>query len=92
MRSHNPRLLAAVAAGAGVLLLAVTLFRSYGVIDALVMVLVVAVLAGMYRLRRYARAELLYRHRGELRRSTPDTESEPLGHRPTQDRRVTDRV
>jgi hypothetical protein len=56
----------AVAAIAAVLALAVTLLAIRGVMDALLMIVIVAVLASMYLLRRYARAVLLYR-----RRSTP---------------------
>jgi hypothetical protein len=57
-------------AAAAVLALAVALFVRRGVIDVLLMILMVAALVGMYLLRRYARAELLYR-RAELRRRRP---------------------
>ncbi|GIM89862.1 hypothetical protein [Paractinoplanes toevensis] len=70
MRFRNLRVSWALAAGAAVVLSAVTLLVSRGVIEALVFVLVVAALAGMYRLRRYARAELIYRHRAEPRGPT----------------------
>jgi 4-amino-4-deoxy-L-arabinose transferase-like glycosyltransferase len=67
MRFRKPRLVSMVAAGTTVLVLAVTLLASRRVIDALVLIFIVAALTGMYRLRRYARAELLYRHRTEPR-------------------------
>jgi hypothetical protein len=44
-----------------VLALAVTLYLVGRVVDVLLMILVGAALVGMYFLRRYARAELLYR-------------------------------
>ena len=66
MQLRNSQRASAVAAIAAVLALAVTLLATRGVIDALLMIVIVAVLAGMYLLRRYARAVLLYR-----RRSTP---------------------
>jgi hypothetical protein len=61
MPVRNSRLASGVAAIAAVLALAVTLLVSRGVIDALLMIVIVAVLAGMYMLRRHARAVLLYR-------------------------------
>lgn len=64
----------AVAAIAAVLALAVTLLATRGVIDALLMIVIVAALAGMYLLRRYARAVLLYRRRSTPRRRHPDGE------------------
>ena len=59
-----------------VLALAVTLYLVGRVVDVLLMILVGAALVGMYLLRRYARAELLYQRLG-------------LGHRehPSQPRR-----
>jgi hypothetical protein len=71
----------AVAAIAAVLALAVTLLATRGVIDALLMIVIVAVLAGMYLLRRYARAVLLYRRRSTPRRRHPD--GEPVSSAPT---------
>jgi hypothetical protein len=44
-----------------VLVLAVTMLVARGLVDALLMIAVVAVLAGMYMLRRYARAQGIYR-------------------------------
>lgn len=43
---------------------AVALLVSRGVVEALLLIAVVAALTGMYLLRRYARAELLYRRLG----------------------------
>ena len=53
---------------AAVLVAATILLVSRGVADALLLILVVAVLTGLYMLRRYARAELLYRPLAERRR------------------------
>jgi hypothetical protein len=74
MRFRKPRLLSAVAAGAAVVLLAVTLLVRNGAIDALVLILIVAALTGMYSLRRYARAKLLYRRRAEPEPVSDDSE------------------
>jgi hypothetical protein len=49
------------AAFAPVLAYSVTLLATRGVIDALLTIVIVAVLAGMYLLRRYSRVVLLYR-------------------------------
>ena len=57
-----------VLAAAAVLALAVTLFVRSGVVDVLLVIVIVAALVGMYMLRRYARAELLYRRHAEPRR------------------------
>ena len=54
VRFRKPQRASAVAAIAAVLALAVTLFLSRGVMDAVLMIVIVAVLAGT--LRRYARA------------------------------------
>ena len=70
MRIRNSRLASAVAAIAAVLALAVTLLVSRGVIDALLMIVIVAVLAGT--LRRYARAVGLYRRSSALLRRHAD--------------------
>jgi hypothetical protein len=61
MQTRRPQLTPAVAITA-VLVLALAMLVSRGLAEALVMIAVVAVLAGMYLLRRYARAELVYRH------------------------------
>ncbi|MCA2218853.1 hypothetical protein [Jidongwangia harbinensis] len=58
---------AAVLAVAGILLV------RRGAVDALFLIVVVAGLAGMYKLRRYARARLLYRR--------DRAEPHPTGHR-----------
>jgi hypothetical protein len=71
MRVRKSELALAVAAIAAVLVLAGTLLVSRGVIDALLMTVIVAVMAGMYTLRRYARAVLLYRRRSTLHRRHP---------------------
>ena len=71
MRIRKSELALAVAAIAAVPVLAVTLLVSRGVIDALLMIVIVAVMAGMYMLRRYARAVLLYRRRSALHRRHP---------------------
>ena len=60
MRFSKPQLAWAVVAGT-VAALAVTLFVRRGVIDVLLLILVVAASVSTYLLRRYARAELLYR-------------------------------
>jgi hypothetical protein len=80
MRFRKPRLMSMVAVGTAVLVLAMTLLVGRGVIDALVLILIVAALTGMYQLRRYARAELLYRRRDELlgQPSRTEPESEPV--------------
>ena len=93
MRFRKPRLVSVVAAGTAALVLAVTLLVSRGFLDALVLVLIVAALAGMYRLRRYARAELLYR-RTETRRQAPHTDiaSEPVSSGSAEDQRLLNRI
>ncbi len=63
MLSGRSRRSAAVAAVAAVLVPAVALVVSGSAVEALVLIVVVAALTGMYLLRRYARAELLYRRR-----------------------------
>jgi hypothetical protein len=74
MRFRKSQLALAVVAIAAVLALAVTLLVSGGVVEALLMIVVVAGLAGMYLLRRYARAELLYRRRSGPHRRHPEGE------------------
>ncbi len=59
MRLWKPQLASALVAGAA-LALAVMLFDRRGVVNVLLMILIGAALVGMYLLRRYARAELLY--------------------------------
>jgi len=68
----------ALVAAATVLALAVTVFVRHGVVETLLMVLLGGALVGMYLMRRYARAKLLYR-RHAVRRSRPRrTEPEPV--------------
>jgi hypothetical protein len=62
MRIRTSILVPAVAA---VLALAGALLVVRGATEALVMIAIVAGLTGMYLLRRYARAEVLYRRRAE---------------------------
>jgi hypothetical protein len=66
---------------AAVLVLAATLLVSRGVVDVLLMMLIITVLAGTYLLRRYARAELLYRPLSEQRRR--ETERDLVSDAPT---------
>ena len=55
-------------AAAMVLTLAVALFIGRGLVDMLLMIVFVVGLVGMYGLRRYARAELVYHRNVERRR------------------------
>jgi hypothetical protein len=87
MQTRRPRLTPAVAITA-VLVLALAMLVSRGLTEALVLLAVVAVLAGMYLLRRYARAELLYRRDrpghddGSPTPSSPSTEQRPRERTP----------
>ena len=54
-----------------VLVLAVTVFLTHGLLDALLLTALVALLTGLYLLRRHARAQTLY--------SRPD-QPHPTGH------------
>ena len=63
------------AAIAAVLMVAGTLLVSCGPVDALLLIVVVAGLAGVYELRRYARARLLYHRDGEPLQ--PDLDRDP---------------
>ncbi|MGC4795634.1 hypothetical protein ACLQ3H_16115 [Micromonospora saelicesensis] len=85
MRFHKSRLWLTIAVAAAVLVFAVALLVSRSVIDALLMIAIVAALTGLYHLRRYARAVLLYRRRWELRRRHPD--GEPVSSVPVAGRR-----
>ncbi|MFI7426863.1 hypothetical protein ACIBPB_07730 [Micromonospora sp. NPDC049836] len=71
VRFRKPQRASAVVAIVAVLALAVTLFLSRGVMDAVLMVVIVAVLAGP--LRRYARAVRLYPRRSALPRRHADS-------------------
>jgi Flp pilus assembly protein TadB len=79
----------AFAAIAAVLALAVTLLATRGVIDALLLIAIAAVLAGMYLLRRYARAVMLYRRRSRPHQQHP--QGELLSSAPTAGRADTNR-
>jgi hypothetical protein len=74
MRDVRP-LFAWVATIAAVLVVAGTLLVSRGPIDALLLIVVVTGLAGLYTLRRYARARLLYHRAGEGHQSDLDSDS-----------------
>jgi hypothetical protein len=69
--------LARVAAIAAVLLLAGTLLVSRGPVDALLLIVVVTGLAGLYTLRRYARARLLHHRDSEPLQPDLDRDSAP---------------
>ena len=70
-----------------VLVLAVTLLLARGLADALLMIAVVAVLAGMYTLRHYARAETIYRRADDpaasRRREAPPPDPRDRAAHPT---------
>jgi hypothetical protein len=85
MRFWKPQLASGLAAAA-TLALAVLLFVRRGVVDLLLMILVAAALAGMYLLRRYARAALVYSRHADTRRRTPRPESEPTDTEAAVDR------
>jgi hypothetical protein len=70
MRFWKPQLALASAFPVAVAL-AVTLFIRRGVVDVVMMFLIGAALVGMYLLRRYARAELVYHRRGKSSSSRP---------------------
>jgi membrane protein implicated in regulation of membrane protease activity len=80
MQFRKSHLAPAVAAIAAVLAPAVTLVVGGDPVEALLLFVVVAVLAGMYMLRRYARAELIYRRRPERHRR--HAEAEPVSSAP----------
>jgi hypothetical protein len=61
MPARNSSTAPAAIVGAAVLALAVILFVTVGLAEALVLIAIVAVLSGMYALRRYARARSIYR-------------------------------
>jgi hypothetical protein len=73
MRFWKPRLALASSAAAG-LALAAALVVPRAVIDVLLMIIIVCTLVGLYLLRRYARAELLYHRHAERGGQTPRTE------------------
>jgi hypothetical protein len=79
MQVRKFHLVPAVAITAAVLL-AVTLLLARGFADALLMIAAVAVLAGMYMLRRYARAQVIY-HRADNPAASRHREAPPPGPR-----------
>jgi hypothetical protein len=85
MQIWKPQLALGLAAAA-VLALAVVLFVRRGVVDVLLMILFGAALAGMYLLRRYARAELVYTHHADTRRRTSHPDPEPIRTEAAADR------
>jgi len=64
----------AAIAVAAVLGLAIIMFVTTGLTEALVLLAVVGVLSGMYRLRHYARAKLIYRRAPEPASRAPADE------------------
>ena len=76
MQVRKFHLVPAVAVTA-VLVLAVTLLLARGLADALVLITVVAMLAGAYMLRRYARAQVLYRRADDPTASRRDARPVP---------------
>jgi hypothetical protein len=79
MQTRKFPLVPAVALTA-VLVLAVTLLLARGFADALLLTAAVALLAGMYMLRRYARAETIYR-RADDAAASRHREAPPPGPR-----------
>jgi hypothetical protein len=77
MRLWKPRPASALAAAAA-LALAVMLFDRHGVVNVLLMILIGAALVGMYLLRRYARAELLYLRHSDTDNRTARREPAPV--------------
>ena len=87
MRFWKLRLALASAAAAG-LALAVALLVPRSVTDGLLMIVIVAMLVGMYFLRRFARAELLYQRDAERGRPAPRTKSESVNQPSAPDPRL----
>jgi hypothetical protein len=83
MRFWKPQLALAMAAAA-VLALAVMLFDRRGVISVMLTGLFIAALVGMYLLRRYARAELVYLRYADTRPASRP-EPEPIRDEATVD-------
>jgi hypothetical protein len=77
MRLWKPQLALALAAAAA-LAMAVVLFDRRGVVNVLLMILIGAALVGMYLLRRYARAELLYLRHADTEPRTASAEPAPV--------------
>jgi hypothetical protein len=76
MRLWKPQLALALAAAAA-LALAVMLFDRRGVVNVLLLTLIGAALVGMYLLRRYARAELLYLRHADAEHRTARPQPAP---------------
>jgi hypothetical protein len=85
MQLWKPQLALGLAAAA-VLAMAIVLFARRGVVDVLLMILFGAALVGMYLLRRYARAELVYTRHADTRRRTSRPDSEPTRTEAAADR------
>ncbi|MEU8233402.1 hypothetical protein AB0C12_27800 [Actinoplanes sp. NPDC048967] len=62
-----------------VLVLAVTMFLTRGLLDALLLTALVAVLTGLYLLRRHARARTLYHRHAEPQPTEPRGETVGTG-------------
>ncbi|WP_433731439.1 hypothetical protein ACQP2Y_22730 [Actinoplanes sp. CA-051413] len=62
-----------------VLVLAVTVFLTHGLLDALLLTALVAVLTGLYLLRRHARAQTLYHRHAEPQPTEPRSETVSTG-------------
>jgi hypothetical protein len=73
MRYRKSPFLPAVVVATAVSALTVIMFVAAGLAEALVVTAVVAVLAGMYALRRYARGELIYRRPSDPAGTAPAT-------------------
>jgi hypothetical protein len=62
-----------------VLVLAVTVFLTHGLLDALLLTALVAVLTGLYLLRRHARAQTLYHRQAEPQPPEPRSKTVSTG-------------
>ena len=65
MRSHTPSARSAAAVAVAVLAAALILLAAAGLTEALMLIALVALLSGMYALRHYARARLIYQRRSD---------------------------
>ena len=72
MQARSSHVVPAVAV-TSVLVLAVAVFLTHGLLDALLLTVLVAVLTGLYLLRRHARAQTLYSRRAEPHSETVST-------------------
>ena len=73
MQSRTSSVAPAAIVVAVVVALAMIMFGATGLAEALVLLALVAVLAGMYALRRYARARLIYRRPSDQAGTAPAT-------------------